>query len=267
MKLSIIILQHNTPNHVSQNLKHLSLANLPKETQVIIVNNGGKQANQKVKTPTNLSVDFFDTPNHGFPTGNNYGHSKSWQDSDYYLFLNPDIEVEKNTIATLIDYMNKHKTIGITSPKLVYPDGSVQDNYRTFPNPIDLAIKRIPFLRKIFSKRMSKYLMWNRDPSNTQEVDWITGAFTLISKDCMKAIKKHNDNYFLFMSDVELCISAKSKGFKTYIIGKVKALHNDSRISNGGIKDVFTKKTVRIHILDSFKYFLKHPFKPNFTRK
>lgn len=258
MNLSIIILQHNTPDDVNRNLQKLSEANLPPSTEIIIVNNGGNNANQKIITPKNLTTKLYDTPNYGFPAGNNYGYSQSDPKSDYYLFLNPDIEVEKNTLQTLIDYMQANPKVGITSPQLIYPSGKTQDNYRKFPNPIDLIIKRIKPLRKMFQKRMSNYLMWDRNPNNTQAVDWITGAFTLISNSCMQAIQKHNDYYFLFMSDVELCYDAWKNNYEVHIVGSVKALHNDTRISTGGIKEVFTRKLVRIHILDSIKYFSKH---------
>jgi GT2 family glycosyltransferase len=258
MTLSIIILQHNTPKDVSQNLHKLSKANLPINTEIIIVNNGGNNANQKIKIPDTLDVKLYETPNHGFPAGNNFGYQQSNPNSEFYLFINPDIEVEKDTIETLIQHMRKNPKVGISSAKLIYPDGKIQDNYRKFPNPIDLIIKRIKPLRKTFTKRMSNYLMWNRNPNNTQAVDWVTGAFTLISNPCMRAIKKHNENYFLFMSDVELCLEAWKNNFEVHIVGSSTALHNDTRISNGGIKEVFTKKIVRIHIIDSIKFFLKH---------
>jgi hypothetical protein len=261
MKLSIIILQHNTPTDVNANLQKLSQANLPKQTEIIIVNNGGNQANQKLKLPTNLNIKTFETPNHGFATGNNFGYKKASPNSDYYLFLNPDIEVNPNTIQDLIQYMEQNPKVGITSPQLIYPDGSTQDNYRKFPNPIDLIIKRTQPLHKLFQKRLSNYLMWNRDPNNTQAVDWVTGAFTLISKNCMLSIKQHDQTYFMFMSDVILCMDAWQKGFEVHIVGKTKALHNDQRVSHGGFLDIFRKKTLRIHILDSLRYFIKNPLK------
>jgi ADP-ribose pyrophosphatase YjhB (NUDIX family) len=104
--------------------------------------------------------------------------------------------------------------------------------------------------------------MWDRDPGTNQVVDWVTGAFTLVSAQCMKAIGKHDDdNYFLFMSDVALCREAWKHGFETHIVGEVECLHNDERLSSGGIKDVFKKRIVRLHIKDAVKYFWHYAFK------
>lgn len=260
-KLSIIILQHNTPKFVEENLAALRTAILPPDTEIIVVNNGGNDANKKIPIEAyqGLNIKFFDTPNDGFPAGNNFGLSQT--KAEYYAFINPDIVVQPDTLKKLLEYMQDKPEVGIVSPQLIYADGSIQDNYRVFPRILDLIIKRIPTLRKFFLSRMRKYLMWDRDPNNNEAVDWVTGAFTLVSKNCMEAIKKHDDDhYFLFMSDVVLCREAYKKGYETHIVGSVKCLHNDERVSSGGIKDVFKKKIIRIHINDAISYFWHYKF-------
>ena len=261
-KLSIIILQHNTPTFVEANLAALKTAILPPDTHIIVVNNGGNDANTKINPQayTNLNVEFYDTPNHGFPAGNNFGLSKT--SAEFYAFINPDIVVNNDTIQKLLEYMEQNPKVGIVSPQLIYRDGTIQDNYRVFPRILDLIIKRIPTLHKYFQPRLRKYLMWDRDPNSNQAVDWVTGAFTIVSKACMDAIKKHDDdNYFLFMSDVVLCRDAYEHGFETHIVGTVKCLHNDTRVSSGGIKDVFKKRIIRLHIKDAISYFWHYKFK------
>lgn len=261
-ELAIIILQHNTPDHVSANLKALQEAEIPADTKIIVVDNGGKQGNEKIikENYKNLDVEFYETANDGFPAGNNFGYKKAGE-AHYYAFINPDIVVKKDTIKNLLSYMKNHPKVGIVSPQLRYRDGSVQDNYRTFPRIPDLIIKRIPFLRKRFPNRMRNYLMWDRDPGTNQAVDWVTGAFIIVSNPCMKAIGKHDDDhYFLFMSDVVICRDAWEKGFETHIVGKVECLHNDTRLSSGGIKDVFKKRIIRLHIKDAISYFWHYKF-------
>ncbi len=261
-ELAIVILQHNTPEHVSANLKALQESELPPNTKIIVVDNGGKQANEKISKENhqNLDIEFYETPNNGFPAGNNFGYEKAGE-ANYYAFINPDIVVKKDTIKKLLEYMKAHPKVGIVSPQLRYRDGSVQDNYRTFPRILDLIIKRIPFLRKRCPNRMRNYLMWDRDPGTNQAVDWVTGAFIIVSKPCMQAIEKHDDeHYFLFMSDVVICREAWEKGFETHIVGKVECLHNDTRLSSGGIKDVFKKRIIRLHIKDAISYFWHYKF-------
>lgn len=260
--LAIIILQHNTPQHVSDNLQALKTAELPENTEIIVVDNGGHKANKKIPKENyrGMKVKFYDTPNDGFPAGNNFGYKKA-QPAKYYAFINPDIIVQKDTIKKLLSYMEKNQKIGIVSPQLRFKDNTVQDNYRVFPRILDLIIKRLPTLRKLFKNRMHRYLMWDRKPGTNQAVDWVTGAFIIVSEPCMKAIKKHDDDhYFLFMSDVAICREAWKKGFETHIVGKVECLHNDKRLSSGGILDVFKKRIIRLHIKDAISYFWHYKF-------
>ena len=267
LKLAIIILQHNTPHHVEENLHKLSQAVLPDHTEIIVVNNGGHQANQKVnpKSYSTLNISFHDIPNLGFPKSNNFGYSQLSQHKEFYdyvAFINPDIQVEANTLQEMLIYMQNNPKVALTSPALIYPNGKYQDNYRVFPKILDLIIKRIPTLRKIFTQRMQKYLMWDRNPTSTQAVDWVVGAFTLIRNEIFLNINQHDESYFLFMSDVVICRQIWQLGLQVHIIGSIKALHNDQRASSGGIQDIFRKKTLRIHIKDALIYFWNYKFTP-----
>jgi GT2 family glycosyltransferase len=259
--LAIVILQFNTPQDVERNLRALKTAKLPEKTEIVVVNNGGNNANNKISKIAyeGLNVRFFDTPNDGFPTGNNFGIKKT--NAKYIAMVNPDIVINENTFEVLLNYMKEHPKVGLVSPKLIYPDGKVQDNYRVFPRPFDLVVKRTPFLRTRMTGRMRQYLMWGKDPDKNEPVDWTTGAFQMLSRECWDKAGPNEEGYFLFMSDVEICWKAWEAGFEVHFVGKASALHNDERLSEGGFWDIFKRKTMRIHINDSIKYFKKYIIK------
>jgi GT2 family glycosyltransferase len=262
-KLSIIILQHNTPEFVTENLQSLDKCTLPPDTHIVVINNGGNNANAKIDTSKlhHIKPDFYEIPNTGFPAGNNFGLSKT--QAQNYAFINPDIVVNPDTFIKLLNYLEQNPGVGIISPQLVYPDGTIQDNYRVFPRVLDLIIKRIPLLRKKFTQRMRNYLMWNRNPDESEAVDWVTGAFIIVRHDCMSKLKKHDDDrYFIFMSDVAICREAYKLGYETHIVGQVKCLHNDQRVSHGSIRDIFKSKIIRIHIKDAISYFWHYLLEP-----
>lgn len=255
--LAIVILHHNTPSDVEDNLNKLSEVELPDKTEVVVVNNGGNNANDLIskKEYKNLNLRFYDIPNMGFPSGNNYGISQT--NATYIAMLNPDIQVQRNTITKLLNYLKNNKQVGIVAPQLIYKNGKIQDNYRVFPRFSDLIIKRISFLRNLLKNRMRKYLMWDKDPAKNESVDWVTGAFQIITRQCWGDIGPNCEDYFLFMSDVELCRCAWEKGYEVHFVGDAVAKHNETRLSEGSLVDIFKKKTMRIHFKDSLKYFIK----------
>lgn len=256
-ELAIVILQFNTPKDVTENFQALQKADLPEKTEIIVVNNGGNDANEKIPKSAydGFDVKFFDIPNKGFPQGNNFGISKT--NAKYIAMVNPDIEVNPDTFKILLDYFHKNTKVGIIAPRLIYPNGKTQDNYRVFPRPFDLIVKRIPFLRRLFLSRMKKYLMWEKDPGKNEAVDWVTGAFQVVTRKCWDECGPNSEDYFLFMSDLEICRDAWEKGFEIHFVGKTTAKHNEKRLSEGGVSDIFKKKTMRIHIKDAFVYFKK----------
>lgn len=256
MELSIVILHHGDPKAVTKNLQALRHAWLPEQTEVLVINNGYRGANAEIPMDPNLNFDlrYFEIENKGYPQGNNYGFEQA--SGDFLCILNPDVEVEKYTFKALIDSMKDRPQVGICAPRLVYPDGNVQDNYRVFPRAVDLVIKRT-FLRRIFKRRMRKYLMWDKDPYISEPVDWVTGAFQLFSRKSWEALGPNDERYFLFMSDVDICRKAWEKGWEVHFVGEAQALHHDERLSAGGVADFFKKKVMRIHVWDAIKYYLK----------
>ncbi|MBU0982093.1 glycosyltransferase family 2 protein [Patescibacteria group bacterium] len=258
MDLSIVILHHGSPKEVTANLEALRHVILPEKTEVFVVNNGRAGANAKIPFERNLKFDlkFYEIPNKGYPQGNNYAMKMARGKA--LCILNPDIQVEKNTFKVLLDYLNNHKRVGIVGPRLYYPDGQVQDNYRNFPRGFDLIVKRTGLLRKIFAKRMRHYLMWDKDPYETEAVDWLTGAFQIYSRKCWDNIGPKDERFFLFMSDVDVCRKAWKKGYEVHFVGDAQALHNDERLSAGGVVDFFKKRTLRLHVKDAVHYYLKY---------
>jgi N-acetylglucosaminyl-diphospho-decaprenol L-rhamnosyltransferase len=260
MDLSIVILHHGNPKEVVRNLEALGKAWLPTRTEVFVINNGRQGCNAEIPKAKNTKYDlrFFEIPNKGYPQGNNYGLKMA--QGNYVCILNPDVRVEKNTFKTLLDYMKAHKKVGIVGPRLKYPSGIHQDNYRTFPRFIDLVIKRTAFLHRFFQKRMRRYLMWDKDVHVSEPVDWLTGAFQVYTRKAWKSVGPKDERYFLFMSDVDICRTAWRKGFEVHFIGDTQAGHNEGRLSAGGFTKIFRSKVMRIHVMDAFKYYWKYKF-------
>lgn len=261
-ELSIIILQHNSPHEVTSCLRSLQETWLPEKTEIFVIDNGEQHANKKIPKEAykNLAIKFFDTPNRGYPNGNNVGLHLA--DGKYIAIVNPDVTAENNTFKILLEYLKAHPNVGIVAPRLIYPNGITQDNYRKFPGPIDLIIKRTEFLGKLFPQRMRKYLMWDKDPAISEPIDWVTGAFEIIKRELFEKINLPDERYFLFMSDIAICRDAWEIGFEVHFVGDAVAHHGEKRLSSGGIRDIFKKKVLRIHIMDALKYYLAYFWKP-----
>lgn len=258
--LSIVILHHGSPKEVTANLEALKKTWLPAKTEVLVVNNGVVGSNGLIPFERNLKFElrFFEIENLGYPQGNNFALRIA--KGKTLCILNPDVVVGKDSFKVLMDYLEEHPKVGIVAPRLRYPNGKVQDNYRVFPRPFDLFVKRT-ILKRFFLERMRRYLMWGKDVNRSEAVDWLTGAFQLLTRKCWAKVGPNDERYFLFMSDVDLCRTAWEKGFEVHFCGETEAKHNEGRLSSGGVLDIFKKRTLRIHVLDALKYYLKWMWK------
>lgn len=258
--LSIIILHHGSPKEVTKNLEALKKTWLPARTEVFVINNGTPGANGFILVERNLKFElrFFEIENRGYPQGNNFGLAMA--KGKLLCILNPDIVVQKDSFKVLIDYLEANSKVGIVGPRLRYPDGKLQDNFRVFPRAFDLFVKRT-ILRRLLLRRMRRYLMWDKNPQVSEPVDWLTGAFQVFTRKCWEKVGPNDERYFLFMSDVDLCRTAWNKGFEVHFVGGTEAMHHEGRLSSGGILSIFKKRTLRIHVWDAMKYYLKWMFR------
>lgn len=258
--LSIVILHHGSPKEVTKNLEALKRTWLPARTEVLVINNGTSGSNGMIPEMLTSKFDlrFFEIENRGYPQGNNFGLRIA--KGKLLCILNPDVVVHKDTFKVLLDYLEAHPKVGMVGPRLRYPDGRVQDNYRVYPRPFDLFVKRT-FLRRLMLRRMRRYLMWDKDPERSEPVDWLTGAFQVFTRKLWDKVGPNDERYFLFMSDVDLCRTAWDHGFEVHFVGGTEAAHNEGRLSSGGLLSFFKKRTVRIHVWDAVKYYLKWLFK------
>lgn len=280
MDLSIIILNYKQKGLVKQCIKGILSARPQLKYEVIVVDNNSQDgclfavkelfkssSAPPLTTPSLLAklepslpplITIQAKQNLGFAAGNNLGIKKA--QGKYVLILNPDIAVVARGLEKMIEFMENHSQIGIIGPKLINPDGSVQDSCRRFPNwPIPL------FRRTIFGqlprakKILRHYLMADWNHESNAPVDWLFGACLLIRKSALDKIGLFDERFFMYFEDLDLCRRFWEAGFSVYYFAEVEMVHYHQRLSaeKSGILGIFDQAT-RIHLLSGLKYFAKY---------
>ena len=280
MDLSIIILNYKQRGLVKQCIKGIVMAQPQVNYEIIVVdNNSGdgtltvvekmfqpetEKNNQQQTLP--ISKELIIPPiktiaaptNGGFAVGNNLGIKAAA--GQYIMILNPDIAVVPGALEKMVSYMKQNPTVGITGPKLINPDGSVQYSARRFPNFFTPIYRRTIFGNLPWARKsVDKYLMKDVHHQANQEVDWLFGACLLISREVLDKIGLLDERFFMYFEDLDLCRRAWQAGFKVVYLTEVEMVHYHQRLSaeRSGILGVFSKGG-RIHIASGFKYFAKY---------
>lgn len=192
--------------------------------------------------------------NRGFGQGNEAGIRHAT--GTYLLIINPDVTLPRNGLKRMKEVMENDPSIGMLGPQLCFPDGTIRRSFRPFPRLSDVFIKRT-VLRFFFRKRLAHYLGTHINPANVQDVDWLAGGCILMRRQLYDDLGGFDRRFFLFFEDTDLCRRIRNAGKRVIYYPPVRAEDGKQRLSEGGFFSIFTKKTVRIHLMSAIRYFWK----------
>ena len=232
-KLSIIILSYNTKNLTVKCARSVirqyggQIKN--NEAEIIVVDNastdGSAEAIGNFKFhPANGGTNFKlinNKENYGFSKGNNMGAKEA--KGEFILFLNSDAEIKDGGFLRMVDFMEKNPKIGVLGGKLLSPDGSTQASTGKFYNLYNVVIvllggERVGLIRK--------------NPKIRGPVDWVSGASMMVRKNVFEKLKGFDENFFMYIEDMELCYRFKKIGYQTYFFENIKLIHKELGSSN-----------------------------------
>ncbi len=259
MKLSITVVNYNQKYFPRICVEALKKSKTDFDFEIIFCDNNSKDESLDYLKEAAKKGDIILTEpgsNLGYGAGHNFAAREAT--GKYILILNTDITVAPDTLQKMVDYMDKHKDIGILGPKLMYHNGHVQRSCRRNFKFFDLFIKR-SFLKKIwpFKKRYENYLMEDFNHESIQEVDLITGAFMLMPREVFTDVNGFDERYFLFMEDFDLCRKVSKAGFKVVYYPEAKAVHYHKRLSEGKFFKLLFNKISWFHLASALKYHWK----------
>lgn len=155
--------------------------------------------------------------NLGFGAGNNRAYE--YASGEYIFLLNPDTILIDDSVDRMIRYMKTYPEVGMTSPKLLYEDGSLQRSIRKyytfcgslldnrFMNPV---IARFP--------NITKFLPGLVNHEVQQEIEWAKGAALLIRRKVIDEIGLFDEDFWIYGEEMDLCYRIGSAGWvKTYL--------------------------------------------------
>jgi len=198
----------------------------------------------------------------GYIENNNMAMKKAL--GRYVLLLNADIELKSNTLQETIKFMDEHTRAAGCGCKLLFDDGTVQLTCRRFPSPWTYICRVPHFFHWIkfgkhfaTSSQVKKYLMLDYDHREARAVDWIVSAFFLLRKsalDDIGPVGKHLLQPF-YLEDVDWCFRAALKGWETYYVPQVEAVHHYQRTSI-----IRFNKLSFIHLINLMIFYFKNGF-------
>jgi len=226
--VSVIIVSFNTKNLLEKCIDSVIKKTQDISFEIIVIDNGSSDGSPQAvrkKNINNLTI-IENRKNLGFAAGNNQGIKKS--DGRHILLLNSDTEIKDNVIGEMVSWMDKNSKVGIATCALKNEDGTLQGSGGYFPNLLRvfawmLFLEDIPLIDRLIKPY---HPMHSASPiykgseffKTSHQQDWVTGAFFLIRKDVIEQIGYFDEDYFMYVEEVDFCFRAKTKGWQVYYL-------------------------------------------------
>jgi GT2 family glycosyltransferase len=191
-------------------------------------------------------VETITSPNRGFAAACNLAIKRALNNGYEYIWLvNNDLFVEPSTLSVLLDAMQSDERVAAVAPKILYDDQ---------PEVIQYAGG---FARSECSP------WFPRGDSETdtgrydfiEPVDWTSGACMLISAEAIRNVGLLDESYFLYYEDVDWCIRAQNRDWKSLYVGTCQVRHRASR-STVEVKDYYTPRARFIFLAKHYPHLL-----------
>lgn len=208
--LSVIIVSFNTQELtlkcINSIFKHYEKEIEKKEFEIILVDNNSDDNTVKlIKEKFKNALIIENKENYGFSKGNNIGAKKA--QGEFLLFLNSDTYFENSTINGMISFLKEKNEIGVLGGRIIDKNGNTQKSAGNFFKLYNV------FWENKFS------------PRTLQEVDWIEGSFFIIRQDLFNKIGGFDENFFMYVEDMELCYRIEKLGYKVYFYKNSYVVH------------------------------------------
>lgn len=173
--------------------------------------------------------------------------------SEYLLFLNPDAAVYPGTLDKVIAFMKAPSSanVGICGVQLVDETGHISRSCARFPTPTGFVVHAIGLDR--FFPRLGHFMAeWPHD--TTQDVDHVIGAFYLVRRELFEAIGGFDEQFFVYLEDLDFSYRAHKAGWRSVYLADVQAFHAGGGTSNQ-VKAKRLFYSLRSRLLYAFKHF------------
>jgi hypothetical protein len=261
VELSVCIVTYKAREWLRQCLDSIYENTRLTNLEIIVVDNGSRDGTGEMLARDFPKVRFIgNETNIGFTRPMNQALRAG--SGRYLLQLNPDTVLLPEALDRLMDFMNQHPEVGICTPKVLNPDGTLQKQCRRGdPRPM-AVISYFSGLSSLFprSRFFGGYLLDYLDEDNTAPVDNVSGSCMFIRREVIRSIGYLDEGFFAYQEDSDYCFRARQAGWKIYYVAEAQIVHYGGQ---GGSRVEPIRSVIEWH-RSYWRYYNKHLAKDYF---
>lgn len=241
--IDIILVNYNSTDLLLQSLGSIYESLKDLSAEIIVWDNGSRDEVERVTTLFPHVLLTENRVNCGFAKAVNCGLRQGT--APYVVLLNPDTYVEGDFFSSVLCFMAENDDVGIMGPRILDPDGTVQDSARAFPHLLTGLFGRSSLATRWFpSNWLTRRNLVTKasDGITPMEVDWVSGACMVVRRKTLDEVGLLDERFFMYWEDADWCRRMWEGGWKVVYFPKACIVHHV-----GG-----SSRTVRIRSLVEF---------------
>ncbi len=221
--------------------------------EIIVVDNySSDNTSELIKKEFPQITLIVNKENSGFAKASNQAIRKS--QGCYILLLNPDTIMFGGSLEKMISFMHNHQDAGACGCKIIDEAGKLMWSCFHFPSLIT-EICEITLLSRIFARDrfFGNYWMSYWDHSTNSQVEWLTGACLMVSREVVNKVGLLDEVFFMYTEDVDWCYRMKQQGYTVNYLANTQVVHKQGNSSNQAYSQMFAQR-----YRSRYLFFRKH---------
>ncbi len=215
-ELSVVLVNYNGLLYLKDCIDALLLNLKNIDFEIIVTDNNSEDAScayLKAHYPQIIVIES--AVNLGFGKGNNEAVKQA--KGKYVLLLNIDTIV-LDPILPVLHFLKSDSSIGLIGIKMVDKNKKYLASAGNFPNFKNMfQMKKLLDIGTEFSTGIFTKLSY--------EVDWLSGSFLVLSTQLYREVGGFDEDYFLYVEDVDFAKKIANKGFKRVFLSNYSYIH------------------------------------------
>ena len=243
--LSVIIVNYNGLKHLENCFDSLQQKLHGIDYEIIVTDNNSADSSCTIIRENYPEVKLIESKeNLGFGKGNNLGVANA--NGKYLLLINNDTIV-LDALLPVLDFIKNNAPVGVVGINMRNGTREYMTAAGNFPN-----VKNMFWLKYLLDKGPEfRSGIFSKD---YYEVDWLGGSFLMMQKSIYDEIGGFDEDYFMYVEDVDFCRKIADKGYKRVFLPNYSYIHF---VGFSTSKNPMLIQGYKIYISKHFKGFEK----------
>ena len=252
-QVDVVIVNWNAGNQLAECIESVRQYDDAVVRRLIIVDNGSQDGSADIESDwAKLLVDKVHA-NLGFGRACNRGVAQG--DAPYVLFLNPDTRLTEPAISKAMAFLESEqgREYAVCGIKLIDETGHATQHCARFPT-LSTFVAVASGADKLNPRLFPTLLMKDFDHLSSRPVDHVQGAFYMVRRSVFEAVGGFDEDYFVYMEDLDLSLRIRRAGYRSYYFAGVSAFHRGGGTS-GQVKAIARFYGIEARLLYARKHF------------